>query len=65
MTKLEQAIRAKGIRRFKLAQALEMSESTLSIWAANGLPRNVEKAAMLADLLGVQLEDIFEDNQDD
>ena len=60
-TKLERIIKARGVRKFRIAQSLDMSESTLSAWIANGLPRNVEKAAMLADLLKVPIEDLIED----
>ena len=61
MTKLEQIIKDRGIRKFRLAQSLDISESTLSAWAVNGLPRSAKKVAMLADLLNVPLEDLFED----
>ena len=61
ITKLERIIKGRGIRKFRIAQSLDMSESTLSAWMANGLPRNVEKAAILADLLNVPLEDLIED----
>ena len=65
MTKLEQLIQAKGLRKFRLAQSLDMSESTLSLWTQNGLPRNAKKAAKLADLLGVPLQDLIEDTIDE
>ena len=65
MTKLEKIIRAKGLRKFRLAQSLDMSESTLSVWAQNGLPQSVEKAVGLAELLEVPLRDLLEDTTDE
>ena len=63
-TKLEQIITTRGIRKFRIAQCLDMSESTLSAWMATGLPRNVQKAAMLAELLDIPLEDLLENVED-
>ena len=64
MTRLNDLVQAYGERKFRLARVLDVSDTTFGKWLNGKLPRGALKVIRLARILGVEPEELFEEDHD-